>query len=124
MSDAGHGTVTPVRVRVAPSPTGDPHVGTAYQALVNLAFARSRGGVFVLRIEDTDRARSSRASEAAILDALRWLGLDWDEGTAGPLPLGGRPPARGGQRLPLLLHAGAARRDAPGEPRRAALPGL
>lgn len=69
-----------VRVRVAPSPTGDPHVGTAYQALVNLAFARSRGGVFVLRIEDTDRARSSRKSEDAILEALRWLGLEWDEG--------------------------------------------
>ena len=80
MSDSGHGASAPVRVRVAPSPTGDPHVGTAYQALVNLAFARSRGGTFVLRIEDTDRARSSRASEAAILDALRWLGLNWDEG--------------------------------------------
>ncbi len=70
----------PVRVRVAPSPTGDPHVGTAYQALVNLAFARSCGGVFVLRIEDTDRARSTRAFEQAIIDALRWLGLCWDEG--------------------------------------------
>ncbi|MDE2851640.1 MAG: glutamate--tRNA ligase [Acidobacteriota bacterium] len=80
MSAPGPETAVPVRVRVAPSPTGDPHVGTAYQALVNLAFARSRGGVFVLRIEDTDRARSSRESEAAILDALRWLGLDWDEG--------------------------------------------
>ncbi len=80
MSDSGLGASAPVRVRVAPSPTGDPHVGTAYQALVNLAFARSRGGTFVLRIEDTDRARSSRASEAAILDALRWLGLNWDEG--------------------------------------------
>ncbi len=80
MSDSGPGASAPVRVRVAPSPTGDPHVGTAYQALVNLAFARSRGGVFVLRIEDTDRARSNRESEAAILEALRWLGLDWDEG--------------------------------------------
>ncbi len=80
MSDSGLGASAPVRVRVAPSPTGDPHVGTAYQALVNLAFARSRGGAFVLRIEDTDRARSTRASEAAILEALRWLGLDWDEG--------------------------------------------
>ena len=80
MSDSGLKASAPVRVRVAPSPTGDPHVGTAYQALVNLAFARSRGGTFVLRIEDTDRARSSRASESAILDALRWLGLDWDEG--------------------------------------------
>ena len=69
-----------VRTRVAPSPTGDPHVGTAYVALFNLAFARSHGGEFVLRIEDTDRARSTAASEAAILRALRWLGLDWDEG--------------------------------------------
>jgi glutamyl-tRNA synthetase len=70
----------PVRVRVAPSPTGDPHVGTAYQALYNYAFAKSRGGKFILRIEDTDQARSTRESEAAILDSLRWLGLPWDEG--------------------------------------------
>ena len=70
----------PVRVRVAPSPTGAPHVGTAYQALFNFAFARSRGGTFVLRIEHTDRARSSQASEDAILKSLRWLGLEWDEG--------------------------------------------
>jgi len=69
-----------VRVRVAPSPTGDPHVGTAYQALFNHAFARSRGGSFILRIEDTDQVRSSPESEAAILDSLRWLGLTWDEG--------------------------------------------
>jgi glutamyl-tRNA synthetase len=69
-----------VRVRVAPSPTGDPHVGTAYQALFNYAFARQRGGRFVLRIEDTDRARSTPESEHAILDSLRWLGLTWDEG--------------------------------------------
>lgn len=69
-----------VRVRVAPSPTGDPHVGTAYQALFNFAFARSRGGKFILRIEDTDRARSTAASEGAILEALHWLGLSWDEG--------------------------------------------
>jgi len=69
-----------IRTRVAPSPTGDPHVGTAYQALFNYAFAKSRGGTFVLRIEDTDRARSTEASETAILDALRWLGLAWDEG--------------------------------------------
>ena len=68
------------RTRIAPSPTGDPHVGTAYQALLNYAFARRRGGAFVLRIEDTDRARSTRASEAAILRSLAWLGLDWDEG--------------------------------------------
>ncbi|MCK4546104.1 MAG: glutamate--tRNA ligase [Candidatus Eisenbacteria sp.] len=69
-----------VRVRVAPSPTGDPHVGTAYQALFNYAFARGRGGKFVLRIEDTDRARSTKQSEEAILESLRWLGLPWDEG--------------------------------------------
>jgi glutamyl-tRNA synthetase len=69
-----------VRTRVAPSPTGDPHVGTAYVALFNLCFARAHGGQFILRIEDTDQARSSAASELAILDSLRWLGLDWDEG--------------------------------------------
>jgi glutamyl-tRNA synthetase len=69
-----------VRVRIAPSPTGDPHVGTAYIALFNYAFAQSRKGKFILRIEDTDRARSTAASEAAILRALRWIGLNWDEG--------------------------------------------
>ena len=69
-----------VRVRIAPSPTGDPHVGTAYIALFNLAYARQHGGKFVLRIEDTDRARSTPQSERAILDSLRWMGLDWDEG--------------------------------------------
>ncbi len=70
----------PIRVRIAPSPTGDPHVGTAYSALFNYIYARSRGGVFVLRIEDTDRTRSTPESEAAILESLRWLGLSWDEG--------------------------------------------
>ena len=69
-----------VRTRVAPSPTGDPHVGTAYVALFNMCFARAHGGQFMLRIEDTDRARSTQTSESAILDSLRWLGLDWDEG--------------------------------------------
>ncbi len=69
-----------VRTRIAPSPTGDPHVGTAYVALFNLAFARRHGGRFVLRIEDTDRQRSSLASERMIFEALRWLGLEWDEG--------------------------------------------
>ena len=69
-----------VRVRIAPSPTGDPHVGTAYIALFNYAFAKSRNGVFVLRIEDTDRERSTRESEQAIFDALHWVGLQWDEG--------------------------------------------
>ncbi len=70
-----------VRTRVAPSPTGDPHVGTAYIALFNLCFARAHGGQFLLRIEDTDQARSTPESEQAILDSLRWLGLDWDEGS-------------------------------------------
>ena len=69
-----------VRTRVAPSPTGDPHVGTAYIALFNLCFARAHGGQFLLRIEDTDQARSTPESEQAILDSLRWLGLEWDEG--------------------------------------------
>ena len=69
-----------VRTRVAPSPTGDPHVGTAYIALFNLAFARQHGGQFVLRIEDTDQARSTPESEQAIMDSLNWLGMDWDEG--------------------------------------------
>lgn len=69
-----------VRTRVAPSPTGDPHVGTAYVALVNYCFARAHGGEFVLRIEDTDRARSTAESERVILEALRWCGLEWDEG--------------------------------------------
>ena len=72
--------MTTVRTRVAPSPTGDPHVGTAYIALFNLAFARQHGGKFILRIEDTDQTRSTDASEQKILDSLRWLGLEWDEG--------------------------------------------
>ena len=70
----------PVRTRIAPSPTGDPHVGTAYIALFNLCFARQRGGQFILRIEDTDQVRSTAESEQKILDSLRWLGLSWDEG--------------------------------------------
>ena len=69
-----------VRTRVAPSPTGDPHVGTAYIALFNLAFARQHGGQFILRIEDTDQTRSTPESEQAIMDSMSWLGLDWDEG--------------------------------------------
>jgi len=69
-----------VRTRIAPSPTGDPHVGTAYVALFNLALARQHGGEFILRIEDTDRQRSTSASEEMIIEALKWLGLGWDEG--------------------------------------------
>ncbi|WP_323846708.1 glutamate--tRNA ligase [Microbulbifer magnicolonia] len=72
--------MTTVRTRIAPSPTGDPHVGTAYIALFNQCFARAQGGQFILRIEDTDQQRSTPESEQAILDSLRWLGLDWAEG--------------------------------------------
>lgn len=70
----------PVRVRFCPSPTGTPHVGLVRTALFNWAYARHNAGTFVFRIEDTDAARDSEESYAAILDALRWLGLDWDEG--------------------------------------------
>jgi glutamyl-tRNA synthetase len=69
-----------IRVRIAPSPTGDPHVGTAYIGLINYLYARQRNGKFVLRIEDTDRARFVATSEQMIFDALRWTGLSWDEG--------------------------------------------
>lgn len=69
-----------VRTRIAPSPTGDPHVGTAYIALFNYCFARKHGGQFILRIEDTDQVRSTRESEEMILKSLKWTGLNWDEG--------------------------------------------
>ncbi|MBS0623012.1 MAG: glutamate--tRNA ligase [Verrucomicrobia bacterium] len=69
-----------VRVRIAPSPTGDPHVGTAYMALFNLIFARRFGGKFILRIEDTDQTRSRPEYETSIFETLRWCGLNWDEG--------------------------------------------
>lgn len=69
-----------VRVRIAPSPTGDPHVGTAYMALFNLIFARHFEGTFILRIEDTDRTRSKPEYETSIFEALRWAGIQWDEG--------------------------------------------
>ena len=69
-----------MRVRFAPSPTGQLHVGNARTALFNWLLARNRGGAFVLRIEDTDTERSTAQSETSILEDLRWLGLDWDEG--------------------------------------------
>jgi glutamyl-tRNA synthetase len=69
-----------IRVRIAPSPTGDPHIGTAYMALFNLIFAKHYHGKFILRIEDTDRTRSRLEYEQNIFKALRWLGLSWDEG--------------------------------------------
>jgi len=103
-----------VRVRLAPSPTGDPHVGTGYIALFNYAFARQQGGKLVLRIEDTDRTRSTPESERAILASLRWLGLQWDEGPDVGGPYG---PYRQSERSELyrkhanaLLERGAAYR--------------
>ncbi len=69
-----------VRVRIAPSPTGDPHVGTAYMALFNVIFAKKHGGKFILRIEDTDRTRSRPEYEQSIYDALKWAQIQWDEG--------------------------------------------
>ncbi len=87
-----------VRLRVAPSPTGDPHVGTAYMTLFNLAYARQQGGQFILRIEDTDRARFDARSEAAIFSALLWLGFEWDEGPDIGGPYG---PYRQSERVPI-----------------------
>ncbi len=77
-----------VRVRYAPSPTGDPHVGNIRSALFNWLYARHTGGTFIVRIEDTDQARLVPGSLDAILDALRWLGLDWDEGPGSDTPHG------------------------------------
>jgi glutamyl-tRNA synthetase len=73
-------TQTPVRVRFCPSPTGSPHVGFARTALYNWVFARHHGGTFVFRVEDTDKERSTQESYDGMLGAMRWLGLDWDEG--------------------------------------------
>ncbi|KAB8161524.1 glutamate--tRNA ligase [Streptomyces sp. 3MP-14] len=104
--------MTEVRVRFCPSPTGDPHVGLVRTALFNWAFARHHGGTLVLRIEDTDAARDSEDSYRALLDSLRWLGLDWDEG---PEVGGPHAPYRQSQRMEIyadvatkLLAAGHA----------------
>jgi glutamyl/glutaminyl-tRNA synthetase len=72
-----------IKVRFAPSPTGNLHVGGARTALFNWLYARKVGGTFVMRIEDTDTARSTRESEEQMKADLRWLGLDWDEGEGG-----------------------------------------
>src|SRR5512132_2858311 len=69
-----------IRTRFAPSPTGYLHLGGARTALFNWAYARRHGGKFILRVEDTDLERSTQESEQAIFDAMKWLGLDWDEG--------------------------------------------
>ncbi|SFB14738.1 glutamyl-tRNA synthetase [Cellulomonas marina] len=94
-----------MRVRFCPSPTGTPHVGLIRTALFNWAFARHVGGTFVFRVEDTDAARDSEESYHQLLDALRWLGLDWDEG----VEVGGpHEPYRQSQRMDL--YADVARR--------------
>ncbi len=69
-----------MRVRIAPSPTGNAHVGTARNALYNLLLARQHHGSFILRIDDTDVKRSTAASELGVYEGLRWLNLAWDEG--------------------------------------------
>jgi glutamyl-tRNA synthetase len=101
-----------VRVRFCPSPTGTPHVGMVRTALFNWAYARHTGGTFVFRIEDTDAQRDTEESYLALLDALRWLGLDWDEGPEVGGPYG---PYRQSQRSEIyrdvvaqLLEAGEA----------------
>ena len=86
------------RVRIAPSPTGDPHIGTAYIGLFNYVFAKKNGGRFIIRIEDTDRARYRQQSEDQIYSALKWFGLDWDEG---PDKGGPFAPYKQSERLPL-----------------------
>jgi glutamyl-tRNA synthetase len=87
-----------VRTRTAPSPTGDPHIGTAYRALFDSVFARHEKGQYLLRIEDTDRTRYSEASEQQILQVWRWLGIEWDEGPDKPGP---HAPYRQSERLPI-----------------------
>ena len=85
-------------MRFCPSPTGNPHVGMVRTALFNWAFARHHGGTFVFRVEDTDAARDSEESYLALLDSLRWLGLDWDEGPEVGGPYG---PYRQSERLDI-----------------------
>lgn len=91
---------TDVRVRFCPSPTGTPHVGLVRTALFNWAYARHTGGKLIFRIEDTDAARDSEESYLQLLDAMRWLGLDWDEG----IDIGGpQAPYRQSQRTDIYL---------------------
>ena len=106
-----------VRVRFAPSPTGDPHVGNIRTAVFTWLFARHHGGAFVIRIEDTDQSRKVEGAVEALLESLRWLGLNWDEGPDiggpyGPYVQSERldhyqtdrgGPYRERQRIPLLL---------------------
>ena len=91
-----------VRVRFAPSPTGEPHIGNLRTALFNWLYARKHQGKFILRIDDTDAARTALGAEQAVYESLRWLGLDWDEGPLGfdkPEPVGEFGPYRQSERL-------------------------
>src|SRR6476619_3535534 len=107
----------PIRVRMAPSPTGPLHIGTARTSLYNYLTARHEGGTYVLRIEDTDAARNTVEFERDIIDDLHWLGITWDEGpqVAGGVDVGELGPYRQSQRMERyaaeadrLLAAGAA----------------
>jgi glutamyl-tRNA synthetase len=100
MTDSTGSTATHVRVRMAPSPTGSPHVGLARTALFNWAFARHHGGTFVFRIEDTDHARNTQESYDGLIEVMQWLGLDWDEG---PLKGGEFGPYRQSERTDIYL---------------------
>ncbi|TVL94308.1 glutamate--tRNA ligase [Streptomyces sp. SAJ15] len=97
-------SASPVRVRFCPSPTGNPHVGLVRTALFNWAFARHHGGTLVFRIEDTDAARDSEESYEQLLDAMRWLGFDWDEG---PEIGGPHAPYRQSQRMDIYADVAA-----------------
>jgi glutamyl-tRNA synthetase len=98
-----------VRVRFCPSPTGSPHVGLARTALFNWAFARHEGGTFVFRIEDTDAARDSQESYDTLLEVMRWLGLDWDEG---PEVGGAHGPYRQSERYDIYADVAARLHEA------------
>jgi glutamyl-tRNA synthetase len=112
--------MTAVVVRFAPSPTGFLHVGGARTALFNWLFARHHGGAFRLRIEDTDRARSTQEAVSAIIDGLDWLGLSWD----GEIVHQSARAARHAEIARQLFAAGGARGDARESPRREAVGAL
>lgn len=98
-----------VRVRFCPSPTGNPHVGLVRTALFNWAFARHQHGTLVFRIEDTDAARDSEDSYRQLLDSMRWLGLDWDEG---PEIGGPHAPYRQSQRMDIYADVARGLKEA------------
>ena len=107
-STSGGGSTSGVRVRMAPSPTGNPHVGLARTALYNWAFARHHGGTFVFRIEDTDKERNTQESYDSLIEVMQWLGLDWDEG---PLRGGPHAPYRQSERTEIYTDVLARLRD-------------